>query len=63
LARSLDLAQPWEQVNRWDWDALIDGNGDDDGRPETEEMDFYLFELYPDGTPARKFYRVESATK
>jgi hypothetical protein len=63
LARSLDLAQPWEQVNRWDWDALIDGNGDDDGRPETEEMDCYLYEFYPLGPPLRKFYRVESTTK
>ena len=63
LGSSENLADSWQRVSRWDWDARIDGKGDDDGRTETEEMDFYLYEFYPAGIPARKFYRVESTKK
>jgi hypothetical protein len=63
LGSSSDLTMPWERIDRLDWDALIDIGGDDDGRAETEEVDVYLYELYPNGIPKRKFYRVESTQK
>jgi hypothetical protein len=63
VASGTNLTEPWQKLSRWDWDTLIDGSGDDDGRAETEEIDFYLFELYPAGLPAGMFYRVESTKK
>jgi hypothetical protein len=54
------MSGPWQTANKSDWTAYADAAGDDDGRAETEEIDFYLFELYPSKVPPRKFYRVES---
>jgi hypothetical protein len=63
IAASEDMSGPWQTANKSDWTAYADAAGDDDGRAETEEIDFYLFELYPSKVPARKFYRVESTKK
>jgi hypothetical protein len=63
IASNGDLNGPWQTVNRLDWRAYADMTGDDDGRAETESIDFYLFETSPSGIPARKFYRVESTKK
>jgi hypothetical protein len=60
IAANEDMSGPWQTANKSDWTAYADAAGDDDGRAETEEIDFYLFELYPSKVPPRKFYRVES---
>ncbi|MBB5353237.1 hypothetical protein HNR46_003492 [Haloferula luteola] len=55
-----DLPGPWQRVPVTDYSATIDADGDDDGRPESERIDFQLFEYFPDGLPATRFYQVES---
>jgi hypothetical protein len=63
IASSGNLNGPWQKASRLDWSAFADLAGDDDKRPETEAIDFYLYELYPAQVPARKFYRVEATKK
>ncbi len=63
IASSENLSGPWQRASRLDWSAFADQAGDDDGRKETEAVDFDLFELYPSGVPARKFYRIEATRK
>jgi hypothetical protein len=63
IASSENLSGPWQRTSRLDWSAFADQAGDDDGRKETEAIDFDLFELYPSGVPARKFYRIEATRK
>ncbi len=63
LERSGSLTGDWQNVPAVDWNATIDANGDDDGKPHTESVDFELFEFYPDGIPSKRFYRLESSRK
>jgi hypothetical protein len=63
LSSSADLNGPWQRADRADWSAFIDAAGDDDGRAETEGVDFELFELYPGGLPPHHFYRIETTRK
>ena len=63
LASSPNPDGPWHRADRLDWSAFIDAAGDDDGRAETEKVDFELFELYPGGVPQRNFYRIETTRK
>jgi hypothetical protein len=63
LASSPNPDGPWQRSDRLDWSAFIDATGDDDGRAETEKVDFELFELYPGGVPQRNFYRIETTRK
>jgi hypothetical protein len=63
LASSPAPNGPWQRANRADWSAFIDAVGDDDGRPETEKVDFSLFEFYTSGVPQRNFYRIETTRK
>jgi hypothetical protein len=53
-------AGPWQPVAPAAWYDLIDLYGDDDGRPETERLDFHVYEFHPDGLPGRYFYQLES---
>jgi hypothetical protein len=51
---------PWQVVPDYAWFHGIDADGDDDGRSETERMDFHIFDFHPDGLPPRRFYQLES---
>jgi hypothetical protein len=63
LASSSELIGPWQRADRADWSAFTDPFGDDDGRAETEEIDFEWFQFYPGGVPPQRFYRIESTRK
>jgi hypothetical protein len=63
LASSPNLNGPWQRADRLDWSAFTDAAGDDDSRPETEEVDFELFKFYPSGVPCGYFYRIETTLK
>lgn len=63
VQKSTSLTGAWQAVPRTDWGASIDANGDDDGRGETESVDFEVFEYHPEGMPARGFYRIDSTRK
>ena len=58
--RNLSLEQAWENIPNSDLSVLLDAQGDDDERPETESIDFSIFEIYPSGIPEQSFYRIEA---
>ena len=60
--RNLTLEDGWSVIPRQDWSARVDPLGDNDGRPETQLIDFSIFEFYPEGSPPeRSFYRIEAS--
>ena len=63
LQRSTLLHNDWANVSPLDWTAFIDPTGNEDGRPETELMEFEIYEFHPDGMPDRAFYRIQSTRK
>ena len=63
VQKSTNLMEAWQAVPRTEWGASVDARGDDDGRAETESVDFEVFEFHPDGMPARGFYRIDSTRK
>ncbi|GAA5481053.1 fibronectin type III domain-containing protein [Haloferula sargassicola] len=58
--RNGGLETGWQAIPMVDWTASSDAAGDDDGRPETERVDFSIYEFYPSPVPDRSFYRIES---
>ncbi|MFC0018250.1 chitobiase/beta-hexosaminidase C-terminal domain-containing protein [Roseibacillus persicicus] len=58
--RSSDIGGGWEEIPSFDWNASIDLFGDDDGRPETESMDFTIFEFDPAELPEKYFFRLNA---
>ena len=61
LAGSNNLMAAWQPIPPTEWFAGVDLDGNDDGRPETESVDFQLFEYHPGGLPKGHFYRVQSS--
>ena len=57
------LITPMHRVPATDFSASVDPEGDDDGRPESERIDFQIYEYFPGGIPRSRFYDVESAEK
>jgi len=60
LQRNADLAGAWQAIPQTDYSAAVDAEGDDDGRAETQSIDFDIFEYHPAGLPDDYFYRIES---
>ena len=60
LAGSSDMLGAWEPIPPTEWFAGVDMDGDDDSRPESESMEFQLYEYHPAGLPKGYFYRVQS---
>jgi hypothetical protein len=63
LQRAENLNGPWASIPQLDWSAFVDPTGDDDGRPETELMEFEIYEFHPESVPNRAFYRIDSTPK
>ena len=63
VRRSPTLVDAWEAVPQVDMSSSIDASGDTDGRPETQDMRFTVFEYHEGGLPAGYFYRIQSTAK
>ena len=61
LAGTSDLMAAWQSIPSTQWFAGVDIDGDDDRRPESESVDFELYEYHPGGLPKGYFYRVQSS--
>ncbi|WAC18397.1 chitobiase/beta-hexosaminidase C-terminal domain-containing protein [Luteolibacter sp. SL250] len=57
---SADLLSAWQPAPPADWTSDINPRGDDDGRPETETVEFLLYGYHPEGLPDKAFYRIQS---
>ncbi len=55
-----DLLSAWQPVPPADWTSDINPHGDDDGRPETDTVEFHLYGYHPEGLPTKAFYRIQS---
>jgi len=53
----------WVEIPRNFITESIDKDGDDDGRTETESVDFDFLQYYPDGRPRQYFYQLEATDK
>ncbi|MCC5839216.1 MAG: chitobiase/beta-hexosaminidase C-terminal domain-containing protein [Opitutales bacterium] len=63
VRRAASLGGPWEVVPPSQIFAYLNRRGNEDGRPETETVDFDVPELHPNGFPERSFYRIETIQK
>jgi len=63
VSRGATLVDAWQKVPGVDMRSTIDAAGDTDGRPETEDMNFSIFEYHEGGLPAGYFYRIQSTAK
>ena len=61
LAGSTNMLGAWEPIPPTEWFAAVDVDGDDDSRPESESVEFQLYEYHPGGLPKGHFYRVQSS--
>jgi len=55
-----NLLSAWQPVPPADWTTDINPRGDDDGRPETDTVEFLIYGYHPEGVPNKAFYRIQS---